>query len=126
VSYGIISLPPSRVTVLLELSTDVTVWFQVSTNRDRAGMGGWPTVPMRSVVPYLILRSAGVRHSSLDASVMSALLNFVLKCVGILTFSRQSQTTHLSMGAYVSWEMIVIGALNPCWIKSGLYRVSDA
>jgi hypothetical protein len=79
VSYGIISLPSSRVTVLLELSTDVTVWFQVSTNRNRTGMYGWPTVPMRSVVPYLTLRSAGVRHSSLDASVMSALLNFVLK-----------------------------------------------
>lgn len=43
--------------------------------------------------------------------------------LGILTFGRQSQTTHLSMGACVSWEMIMIGALNPCWIKSGLYRV---
>ena len=44
-------------------------------------MDGRLTVPMRSVVPYLILRSAGVRHSSLDASVMSVLLNFVLKGV---------------------------------------------
>jgi hypothetical protein len=86
VSYGIISLPSSRVTVLLELSTDVTVCFQVSlnTNRDKLGMDGRPTVPIRSVVPNLILRSAGVRHSSLDASVMSALLNFVLKRVGLL------------------------------------------
>ena len=36
-------------------------------------------MPKRSAVPYLILRSAAVRNSSLDASVMSALLNFVLK-----------------------------------------------
>jgi hypothetical protein len=42
-------------------------------------------VPMRSAVPYLILRSAGVRHSSLDASVISALLSFVLNSwVGLL------------------------------------------
>ena len=82
-------------TVLLEASTDVTACFQAEV--DSSGMDGRPTVPIRSAVPYLILRSAAVRHSSLDASVTSALLNFVL-----------------SMGAFVSWEMIVIGALNPC------------
>jgi hypothetical protein len=34
VSYGIISFPLSRITVLVEVSTDVTVCFRVSTKVD--------------------------------------------------------------------------------------------
>ena len=60
---------------------DVTVCFQVGTVVDSRRVDGRPTVPIRSVVPYLILRSAAVRHSSFDASVISSLLNFVLKRV---------------------------------------------
>ena len=58
-----------------------------------------------------------MRHSSLDASVVSVLLNFVLKRVGTNAGIRNrchSLVAHLSMGAFVSWERIVIGALNPC------------
>ena len=58
---------------------DVTVCFQVGTEVDSRRVDGRPTVPIRSVVPYLILRSAAVRHSSFDASVINSLLNFVLK-----------------------------------------------
>jgi hypothetical protein len=120
VSYGIISFPSSRVTVLLEVSMDVTVYFQAGTGADSRRMDGIPTVPIRSVVPYLILRSAAVRHSSFDASLMSALLNFVLKRVETTVRISIGVTvlTHLSMGAFISWERIVIGALNPCWWKS--------
>ena len=67
-------------TVLFGVSTDVTVCFQAGTEVDSRTHGKL-TVPIRSVVPYLIFRSAAVRHSSFDASVMSALLNFVLKRV---------------------------------------------
>jgi hypothetical protein len=56
---------------------------------------GWlRTTPRRMVVPYLILRSAADVHSSLKASVMSALLSFVL-----------------SMGVCGSLERMVIGDL---------------
>ena len=49
-----------------------------------------PTVPMRKLVLYLILRSAALLHSSLVGSLMRALLIFVL-----------------SIGAYFS-ELIMV------------------
>ena len=38
------------------------------------------TVDVRKVTPNLILKSAAVLHSSLEASVASDLLSFVLQC----------------------------------------------
>ena len=47
---------------------------------------------------------------------MSDLLNFVLKWVKTTVGICHSLVAHLSMGAFVSWERIVIGALNPCCV----------
>ena len=64
------------------------------------------TVPVRSVVPYLILRSAAVRHSTADTSVISALLSLVLRS----RTSRQSLPNQLLKitKSPIDWGMILL------------------
>jgi hypothetical protein len=88
-----------------------------STSRQKSML----TTPVRTVVPYLILRSAAVRHSILAGFVMSALLSFVLNHNKLVRThaSKERSQVHLSIGVQFSLVTIVIGALYPCFIKVG-------
>jgi hypothetical protein len=72
------------------------------------------TVEVRRVTPNLILKSAAVLHSSLEASVMSVLLNLVLPCPSENGNAMQKDAlADLSMGACGSLDTTVIGPTYP-------------
>lgn len=63
------------------------------------------------MVPCIILRSAGDFHIIAIGSVMRALLSFVLFEIFSTLVSTTRNAPHLSIGAYGSLEMIVMGSL---------------
>lgn len=78
-SYESVSAPLSIVTVFFFGSMEVTSCHGgLGADRERLGEKRKRTTPRRSVVPYLIFRSAGVLQVMLAGSVMRALLSLVL------------------------------------------------